>query len=413
MAILIKSEHKNKLEEIFGDILEHRNFDRLSEISNILTKCFGKNINVNIITNNSKDSFFVMSIIPDESVIEKITASIMVNDKKDIVSELWKDCDNWTLEMDSRIFDTFTVDLSAQELTALVLHEIGHVINTNAVSSKINNVIKYKIATSPVTAKVVMSNNSFSKLLHIPIINGCIFNKTKASLKNELRADNFAVRMGYLSPLTSAIEKISKINNYEKNTLDNEISSGYDFSANTISNLNMRRNHLNKAKFLNLMNRIPNGTKLKYNLNALESALFEGNEMNMITSETKMRLVSESVDKIIDSYYTEFLNFGRKSLKQITRTELDYIDVQIMDMKTNDDRLMILSYINSKLDLCDYYITIINDKNLSKKYDVPQSLTSLLAIRKRLLISKKKAFAQKIPTRIDDVHVFYPTGYEG
>lgn len=413
MAILIKSEHKNKLEEIFGDILEHRNFDRLSEISNILTKCFGKNINVNIITNNSKDSFFVMSIIPDESVIEKITTSIMVNDKKDIVSELWKDCDNWTLEMDSRIFDAFTVDLSAQELTALVLHEIGHVINTNAVSSKINNVIKYKIATSPVTAKVVMSNNSFSKLLHIPIINGCIFNKTKASLKNELRADNFAVRMGYLSPLTSAIEKISKINNYEKNTLDNEISSGYDFSANTISNLNMRRNHLNKAKFLNLMNRIPNGTKLKYNLNALESALFEGNEMNMITSETKMRLVSESVDKIIDSYYTEFLNFGRKSLKQITRTELDYIDIQIMDMKTNDDRLMILSYINSKLDLCEYYITIINDKNLSKKYDVPQSLTSLLAIRKRLLISKKKAFAQKIPTRIDDVHVFYPTGYEG
>lgn len=413
MAILIKSEHKNKLEEIFGDILEHRNFDRLSEISNILTKCFGKNINVNIITNNSKDSFFVMSVIPDESVIEKITASIMVNDKKDIVSELWKDCDNWTLEMDSRIFDVFTVDLSAQELTALVLHEIGHVINTNAVSSKINNVIKYKIATSPVTAKVVMSNNSFSKLLHIPIINGCIFNKTKASLKNELRADNFAVRMGYLSPLTSAIEKISKINNYEKNTLDSEISSGYDFSSNTISNLNMRRNHLNKAMFLNLMNRIPNGTKLKYNLNALESALFEGNEMNMITSETKMRLVSESVDKIIDSYYTEFLNFGRKSLRQITRTELDYIDVQIMDMKTNDDRLMILSYINSKLDLCDYYITIINDKNLSKKYDVPQSLTSLLAIRKRLLISKKKAFAQKIPTRIDDVHVFYPTGYEG
>lgn len=413
MAILIKSEHKNKLEEIFGDILEHRNFDRLSEISNILTKCFGKNINVNIITNNSKDSFFVMSVIPDESVIEKITASIMVNDKKDIVSELWKDCDNWTLEMDSRIFDAFTVDLSAQELTALVLHEIGHVINTNAVSSKINNVIKYKIATSPVTANVVMSNNSFSKLLHIPIINGCVFNKTKASLKNELRADNFAVRMGYLSPLTSAIEKISKINNYEKNTLDSEISSGYDFSSNTISNLNMRRNHLNKAKFLNLMNRIPNGTKLKYNLNALESALFEGNEMNMITSETKMRLVSESVDKIIDSYYTEFLNFGRKSLRQITRTELDYIDVQIMDMKTNDDRLMILSYINSKLDLCDYYITIINDKNLSKKYDVPQSLTSLLAIRKRLLISKKKAFAQKIPTRIDDVHVFYPTGYEG
>ena len=413
MAILIKSEHKNKLEEIFGDILEHRNFDRLSEISNILTKCFGKNINVNIITNNSKDSFFVMSIIPDESVIEKITASIMVNDKKDIVSELWKDCDNWTLEMDSRIFDTFTVDLSAQELTALVLHEIGHVINTNAVSSKINNVIKYKIATSPVTANVVMSNNSFSKLLHIPIINGCVFNKTKASLKNELRADNFAVRMGYLSPLTSAIEKISKINNYEKNTLDHEISSGYDFSANTISNINMRRNHLNKAKFLNLMNRIPNGTKLKYNLNALESALFEGNEMNMITSETKMRLVYESVDKIIDSYYTEFLNFGRKSLKQITRTELDYIDVQIMDMKTNDDRLMILSYINSKLDLCDYYITIINDKNLSKKYDVPQSLTSLLDIRKRLLISKNKAFAQKIPTRIDDIYVFYPTGYEG
>lgn len=413
MAILIKSEHKNKLEEIFGDILEHRNFDRLSEISNILTKCFGKNINVNIITNNSKDSFFVMSIIPDESVIEKITASIMVSDKKDIVSELWKDCDNWTLEMDSRIFDTFTVDLSAQELTALVLHEIGHVINTNAVSSKINNVIKYKIATSPVTAKVVMSNNSFSKLLHIPIINGCVFNKTKASLKNELRADNFAVRMGYLSPLTSAIEKISKINNYEKNTLDSEISSGYDFSANTISNLNMRRHHLNKAKFLNLMNRIPNGTKLKYNLNTLESALFEGNEMTMITSETKMRLVYESVDKIIDSYYTEFLNFGRKSLKQITRTELDYIDVQIMDMKTNDDRLMILSYINSKLDLCDYYITIINDKNLSKKYDVPQSLSSLLDIRKRLLISKKKAFAQKIPTRIDDIYVFYPTGYEG
>lgn len=414
MAIVITSEYKNKLEELFGYILESKDFSKVDEISSILSECFDTNIKTVIIENNTKDSFFVMSIVPDEFVVDKIATLIMNgSNKDDFVSELWKNCDNWTLEIDSNIFDDKIVNLTAEELTALVLHEIGHVVNTNAIPTKINKVLKYKIATSPITTKAIMSNNKFIKFLYLPIISGCTFNKNRASLKNELRADNFVVKMGYGNQLISAVDKISKINNYDDNSITNEISDSYDFSTNTISDLQSRRTQLNRMKFKRLINRLPNGTKLKYNLNALESSLYDVAADSMLSVNKKINMTCESVNKAIEDYVCEAFGFRNKKLKEITRTELDYIDVQILDMKNNDDRMLILSYINSKLDLCDYYITILKDKKLSKKYQVPQSLSSLLSIRKRLLDSKKRAFQQKIPERIEDIHVFYPVNYQG
>ena len=75
--------------------------------------------------------------------------------------------------------------------------------------------------------------------------------------------------------------------------------------------------------------------------------------------------------------------------------------------------MMVVSYIHSKLDLVEYYIAIMENPNMIKKYNIPHTLSQLKAIRLRLLDLRKAALKQKIPERNRHVLVSWPDGYEG
>ena len=84
----------------------------------------------------------------------------------------------------------------------------------------------------------------------------------------------------------------------------------------------------------------------------------------------------------------------------------------MQDMKTNDDRVMLITYANSKLDLCNYYLDIYKNPELSKKFIIPNTERQLLSFQQQLN-DIREAIIKKSLVKDNDFVVFYPSGYEG
>ena len=142
--------------------------------------------------------------------------------------------------------------------------------------------------------------------------------------------------------------------------------------------------------------------------------VFEGSEDgNSVTSEKKIEYMLERADKDIeDGYYTEFFIFG-KELKRIDPAEIDYIQVKVSSIKNDNDKMMLISYLHSKLDLVEYYISILENPKLAKRYRIPHTLNQLYDLKKRLLILRRTILDYRIPMKNNSILVSWPTGYGG
>lgn len=406
MAILTTNDTKNKLESLFADMMENPDRDIRIDMERYLSNVFSKHITVTYI-DNRKGDFFVMSVVPANGAIDRIIRGLSKGEDISVIKALWKNCNNWTVEIDTRLFDKSFIDVTPKELTALLLHEMGHVINSDSVISKITNTLRFEIARGPASTRAFATSNVFSKLLAIPIINACVFNKNRNELRNEIKADNFAVKMGYTRDLLSALNKVTSVKRYDANS----ISGPFQMTSKMYSDMLSRKVNLSKQKFVELRNKIPNGTRLRYRLESVGNSFYKidnGNEFN----EKFKNYLYETADKVMDNYYTEFFGI-KKKVKPITRDQMDYIYTQIESIKDNNDKMMILSYINSKIDLCDYYMTILSDPKKAKNYNIPYSIESLNGIKKELFNLKNQVYSKKIVEKRDDVLVYYPPGYEG
>ena len=124
--------------------------------------------------------------------------------------------------------------------------------------------------------------------------------------------------------------------------------------------------------------------------------------------------MQEKADKDIeDGYFTEFFVFGGKQLKRIDPAEIDYIFVKINEIHNEHDKMMLISYLHSKLDLVNYYISIMENPSLYKKYSIPHTLDQLYSIKKELLRAREEILRYKIPERNKGILVAWPSGYEG
>ena len=125
------------------------------------------------------------------------------------------------------------------------------------------------------------------------------------------------------------------------------------------------------------------------------------NDSNFIELKNWLKEISKISKLIISIGNHEYIKMTQNGS---TQTE---------DIETNNDKMMILSYINSKIDLCDYYISILSDPKQAKKYKIPYTVQALENIKKELYAAKTKVYNKKIIENKEAVLVYYPPGYEG
>lgn len=363
------------------------------------------------------DEIFVMSVYPEVGVMEKIIDAILANKEIDSIKKLWESNKKWTIEIDGKILDSSVIELSERELTAILLHEVGHIIASSSIVNRLSIILRYELTKASVQSKMILRDRTFSTIMSLPILDACVADgkRDKTSIKEEIKADAFVKKMGYSDDLLSVLTKISEIqrktNGY---SLNSKISKSANFSLELVNDLQKRRDVLMKNKLLTLKESCES-PYINSILDTYIERVFNDSEDSLtIHSGRKVEYMLERVEKLTDDeYMTEFFMFGQKELKRIEPAELDYIQVRINDIKNENDRMMVISYIHSKLDLVEYYISVLEHPKLSKKYFIPHKLEDLLAKKKYLSSLREAALNAKIPERNKGIIVQYPTGYEG
>ena len=105
--------------------------------------------------------------------------------------------------------------------------------------------------------------------------------------------------------------------------------------------------------------------------------------------------------------------FGRpKKLKKIPSDLVHYIQIEGEAIKDANDKLMIVSYAQSKLDMVNWYLELLEVG--SKKYIVPHTAAHLNGVKGQIEAAIQAIMAKPIPTPSDSIiTVNYPKGYEG
>ena len=351
-----------------------------------------------------------MSVVPETSVLDKITLSIMNNSTTlHTITDIWNQCNNWTIEIDQNML---TSQFSNRELTALLLHEIGHVMASNAIPMRIKNVMQFAITTAYSHLNPILNDKLFNKVLKFPILNACTFYNNRKDLKEEIKADKYSAKNGYVNDLLSVITKIEslqKTNPYIDK--DNDMMKATVYSLKIAQDLNKRKISLVKHNLRELKTRLPE-SRMRNELTDFENSLFS--EQGSVWDNRKEEFINNRITQDYEKYYTESIGLFKKKLKPILVNELDYIDLKITDIRSVNDQMMLMSYANSKLDLINWYISLLNNPVEKNKYIIPHDMMTLLRYRSRLENSKTMIMRAKIPDLSKEkLVVFYPPGYEG
>lgn len=415
MAVRLKKEAFKSIDNAFLVLQE----DKASEtgkkiIKDSLNEIFDVEFDIEIIPVNDNSPLFVMSVFPEKSVVSKIISSVTTNSSNiETIKKLWQQNKKWTLEIDERILNKNFINCSNRELTALLLHEIGHVVCTNSIPSRISTIIQYEIAKSKLENKILAADKLFSKILALPILNACVSDSRKSDkpLSVEIKADNFAKKMGYQQELLSVLKKITTNQKYPKGgTINKNMEEMTKFSINTLDQLKAREDNLLKKNLISLKKECVSPYIESY-IDDFYNTIFETGDKS-ISSIEHLTFMENRADSIVENYYTEFF-FGKKKLSKIDPAELDYIDIKTNEIKNENDKMMLISYIHSKLDIIDFYLEILKDPKLAKKYNVPNSADQLERMRTRLLTSRENILKYKIPERNKGIIIAWPENYEG
>ena len=408
------SINKEKLKDVENGFKELKaNSSSISgarTIADALSSITNKTIKVVVIqpTSVNKDCV-VMSVFPDVSTTDRVIRYITSEEKDSLIASAWQGCNSWTVEIDARILNR-DMDLTERELTAFILHEMGHVIYSFSIPQRISEIVRLKFATSRFLTKQLLKDNLFSRLLCFPVLHACSATNhgmDKKALANEINADNFAVKAGYKKDLASAMDKL--IIYAGKDHGSKTIEDLSDFSIDSMIGLMQRQNKLVRKNLIKLESTNASPYIGEYITKLYNS--FTGVEGTNVNEHAKDEFIDKRITNISEAAYITEGIFGPKRMKRIDPADIDYIGLEVENIKTNDDKMMIISYIYNKMDIIDYYIGLLDCK--SNKYLIPHTRESLINMKKQLEEYRVAALRFKLPKIEYGISIQYPEGYEG
>lgn len=410
MSLLLNKDKFQDIENAFSTLKGNESeVSSLRKISDALGSITGRTIEVTTVRPESKNQeCTVMSVYPDESVLDSLIGAIINEDNDAVIQKIWNDTTKWHIEIDTRILQS---DMTPRELTALILHEVGHIIASNSIPNKISKIVRFSYAKTNLVHKQLLKDTFFSKLLYLPILNACKFDRHKSVMKAELNADKYTMQAGYGKDLNTAIDKIFGIANQSKSkSMEDEMKELYGFSINSLISLQKRQNNIVRKNFGIMLTSTPSRFA-KGAIKKINDSI-NGSNLGSVTESAHDEFIYNRINKITNEFYVGEAFFNRiQKMKRIDPAEIDYIAMELNSIKSNDDKMMIVSYIYSKLDIIDYYIALIDSKN--PKYVVPHTRESLVQMRNKLDMYRQMAINKKLPEISYGINIQWPEGYEG
>lgn len=254
----------------------------------------------------------------------------------------------YSIEIDSKLLE---LGLTSRELTAVLLHEVGHVVNDSTPIEEVRKAVDKYMAEYNTTIDI---NNSEDLLYLFRFAVQDSIRKTKSLFTRndeEILADEFVFRCGYGEDLERAFRKIrGSALTINKNVSNKLITLQWAFQI--YKNIGIHRlgaiKTLNKAKGLT-------GSELeKKELDIVINGL--NNKKNV--TESSIELIRETSKNSLPE------KLRRKGLRSIEEDIYEY-QMRIRNVESEDEAIVLMRQINSRMSILDDYI--YNSQNVDKK----------------------------------------------
>lgn len=317
------------------DIIVNPSYKNLNELKKELNRFFKDAECKEIIyTNNTDKLFFGMCCVPviRDEVVTKIVQS---TDKIRF--------DEYYIEIDSKLLSP-TLNLAAREIVAILLHEVGHLVNDSNPTDEVRKCIDTYLAKN--NENIVVSDSmNYARILAYGIKSAIRKISSIFEIKDdEIIADEFVVACGYGLDLESAFTKITRNGfNINKDVKDKLIVLSWTLRL--YKDVKCRR--ISALKTLNRGQELT-GSKI------------EAREMDMV----KKRLVKIDDESLLESVFDDIrekMNMSRKSItyKGIRHFEDDLYEynIRMKNLYDEDDALMMLRQLNIRISILDDYVS--------------------------------------------------------
>lgn len=326
----------SKFDNIMYQIKENPNSSNMKTLQKELNSFFKDSECRGVIyTKNTDKLFFGMCVMP---VINRyMLECIIVKDESVRVQQYY-------LELDSKLFDPL-LGLTSKELTAVLLHEVGHLVNDSTPVDELRKEIDVYLAKENETISI--QNANYKDILAYGVKDylrrvGSLFEKKD----DELLADEFVYMCGYGKELESAFKRIVKNNKLLNKDVNNKFLV-LRWTLLTYKDLKHRRiaalRVLNKGK-------------------SLDASKLEKQEKEVLIT----KLNSVSIDSLSEAAAGEFRakkgifsNMRSKGIRAL-EDELYEFAVRLKTLNAEDDALVMLRQINYRISLIDEYMRVEN-----------------------------------------------------
>lgn len=437
----------NLIEDTFSDYMlgkinESSFINRLSTALDNLPFNSKKEFNVSISKSKGTNrDFFGFNVFPAIDKIDDICAHVANSDEKfNSILKRWRSIDEWELVIDSMVFDRTYIAFNPKELTAMVLHELGHVTQSDEPIEQFYRA--YLEAKSHMKTSDKISKKFLYMLYTIPLAIACTSRRwvnDKNELNIEISADKSLIETGYAEHLITAFDKIIKVNgtaNMSTNYNYNKIESNIDWANSNIVDVVKRRDKLKDSLYYKaiqsnsgyiqalctkILDTLGVRMRERYTGYVAESCMLTELLNGEITLETHIPVFNEQVYDMLetrilnaqrnDDIATEgFFNKRKNSRVNIPDDyDLDRIYVAIDDIQNNSDKVYVLDMIYENIEkLNNFEEAIAMDEYKSKKW-----ATKIQEIRDRLAVLRKQVLTKNIAKKEYKVFVKVPEGYEG
>ena len=369
----------SKIESILFMLDEDHSGAKLNLLKSEINKFFFKaQCREVLYTVNNDKLFFGMRVYPQ--IEGNDVVDIMSDDKPKTFSKYY-------IEFDSKLFDPM-LGLDEKEITAIMLHEIGHIVyDTGSIDEVRKNIDMYFTNTGDYLSPNI--NNNYKEVIAYAMKDavvkaGSLFCKFG---NEENIADIFVASCGYGPYLESGFRKILRSTNYINKDVDNRFIV-LSWALRLKRDLKLNRlpaiKTLNKAKQLT-------GSEL------------EKREItNAVTKLSRMESVEEGAFENLKSRFSKKLNdFKIKGVKSI-KNDVYELNLRLRTAEDPDDLMYIIRTVNTDVAILQDYLSEpeVDDIERQSIYD---ALEELYSIRQKA--AKEKTVRDKYASLIN---ITYP-----
>lgn len=322
----------SNLESAMSQLKTDKSSKVLNSIKNELNKFFKDSECIEVIyTKNTDKMFFGMCTM---AVITPYTTTNILTDDNPIRIE------KYYLEIDSKLFE---LSLSKEELTAIVLHEVGHLVNDSSPIAEVRKAIDQYLAKNK-DILALKDSVHYKEILAYAIKDTLrkftsIFNRN-----DEVMADEFVFMCGYGEPLESAFNKILASTSTINKGVSNKLIV-LDWTLRLYKNMKLSR-----LRAISTLNKTKRFT----------ASVLEKREMEVVIQSLNKidDIALQEAEMILETVSKKNSLFGRIRLNGLRSIEEDVFEysMRIRNVEEEDDAILIMRQINIRMSILDDYI---------------------------------------------------------